>query len=208
MPSQGFQTVLVANRGEIAVRIQRACKKLGLRTVQVYSEADRDSMAVRMADSAVCIGAARSSESYLRGDLIVQAARSLGAQAIHPGYGFLSENPTFARLCEDEKLTFIGPSSAAIATMGNKASAREMAVRAEVPITPGSSGVVADADDARRVAAEIGYPVILTAVAGGGGRGRGTRVVEREADVREHFEAASREAQSAFSNPAMYVEKF
>ncbi|MBS0446328.1 MAG: acetyl-CoA carboxylase biotin carboxylase subunit [Proteobacteria bacterium] len=201
-----IRSVLIANRGEIAVRIQRACRELGLETVQVYSEADRDSLAVRMADRAVCIGPARSSESYLRGELIVQAARMLRADAVHPGYGFLSENAAFAALCEHEDLTFIGPPSSAIATMGDKASARAAAAEAGMPITPGSPGRLASADEARRVAAGLGYPVILKAVAGGGGRGM--RVVERESDIAAQFETASREAKAAFGDGAMYVEKY
>jgi acetyl-CoA carboxylase biotin carboxylase subunit len=204
--SRRIRRVLVANRGEIAVRIQRACRELGIEIVQVYSEADRDSMAVQLADHAVCIGPARSSESYLRADIVVQAAKALGADAIHPGYGFLSENASFARLCEREGVTFIGPPGDVIATMGDKASARAMAVAAGVPVTPGSSGIVASAGAALEVAATLGFPVILKAVAGGGGRGM--RVVEREADLAAHFEAAAREAKAAFGDGAMYVEKY
>lgn len=205
-PTRRIRRVLVANRGEIAVRIQRACRELGIDVVQVYSEADRDSMAVQLADYSVCIGPARSSESYLRADIIMQAAKALRADAIHPGYGFLSENASFARLCEQEGVTFIGPSGDVIATMGDKASARAMAVAAGVPVTPGSSGVVASAGAALEVACTLGYPVILKAVAGGGGRGM--RVVECEADLPAHFEAASREAKAAFGDGAMYVEKY
>ncbi len=201
-----LQRVLVANRGEIAVRIHRACHELGLPTVQVYSEADRDSMAVQMADRAVCIGPPRSSDSYLRGDLIVQAALALGADAVHPGYGFLSENAGFARLCDAHGLTFIGPPADAIAMMGDKARAREMAREAGMPVTPGSSGTLANAEAARAVAAELGYPVILKAVAGGGGRGM--RVVQAEADLAGHFDAAVHEARAAFGDGAVYVEKF
>jgi acetyl-CoA carboxylase biotin carboxylase subunit len=198
--------VLIANRGEIAVRIQRACRELGIEVVQVYSEADRDSMAVQLADHAVCIGPARSSDSYLRGEHIVQAAKALKADAIHPGYGFLSENAAFAALCERERLIFIGPPSEVIATMGDKASARAKAAEAGIPVTPGSSGTVETAAAALHVAATLGYPVILKAVAGGGGRGM--RVVEREADLQGYFEAAVREAKAAFGDGAMYVEKY
>ncbi len=205
-PTRPFRRVLVANRGEIAVRIQRACRELGLEVVQVYSEADRDSLAVQLADHAVCIGPARSADSYLRGDLILQAARAFQADAIHPGYGFLSENAAFAALCEREGVIFIGPPSSVIATMGDKASARAQAMAAGVPVTPGSSGIVETAEAALGVASELGYPVILKAVAGGGGRGM--RIVEREADLRGHFEAAVREAIAAFGNGAMYVEKY
>ena len=201
-----IRRVLIANRGEIAVRIQRACHELGIEVVQVYSEADRDSMAVRLADHAVCIGPARSSDSYLRGEHVVQAAKAFKADAIHPGYGFLSENAAFAALCEREGVIFIGPPSGVIATMGDKASARAMAVEAGVPVTPGSSGTVDSADTALRIAATLGYPVILKAVAGGGGRGM--RVVEREADLQGHFDAAAREAKAAFGDGAMYVEKY
>jgi len=205
-PSNRIRRVLVANRGEIAIRIQRACRELGLEVVQVYSDADRDSVAVQNADYAVRIGPPRSGDSYLRGDLIVEAAQALRADAIHPGYGFLSENAEFAALCEHNGLTFIGPSSSAIATMGNKASARAVARSAGVPITPGSSGTVADIGAARRVATELGFPIILKSVAGGGGRGM--RVVEREEDLEAHFNAAMREALAAFGDGAMYVERY
>jgi acetyl-CoA carboxylase, biotin carboxylase subunit len=198
--------VLVANRGEIAVRIHRACRELAIETAQVYSEADRDSMAVAMANYAVCIGPPRSSDSYLRGDRIVEAARGLRADAIHPGYGFLSENAAFARLCEQQDVIFIGPPADVIATMGDKASARAMAVEAGIPVTPGSSGTIASADAARALADQLGYPVILKAVAGGGGRGM--RVVMSEAELEDAFEAASREAKAAFGDGQMYIERF
>jgi acetyl-CoA carboxylase biotin carboxylase subunit len=201
-----IRRLLIANRGEIAVRIQRACRELGIETAQVYSEADRDSMAVRDADFAVCIGPARSSESYLRAETVVAAAQALRADAIHPGYGFLSENAAFARLCEREGITFIGPPGDVIATMGDKASARATAVAAGVPVTPGSSGTIPSAAAARETAARLGYPVILKAVAGGGGRGM--RIVEAEADLETHFDAAVREAKAAFGDGAMYVEKY
>ena len=201
-----IRRVLIANRGEIAVRIQRACRELGIETAQVYSEADRDSMAVRNADMALCIGPARSSDSYLRADAVIAAAKALRADAIHPGYGFLSENAAFARRCEQEGITFIGPSGDVIATMGDKASARATAMSAGVPVTPGSSGTVASAAAAREVASSLGYPVILKAVAGGGGRGM--RIVEAEADLAGHFDAAVREAKAAFGDGAMYLEKY
>lgn len=201
-----IRRILIANRGEIAVRIQRACRELGIEVVQVYSEADRNSMAVQLADHAVCIGPARSSDSYLRADYVVEAAKALRADAIHPGYGFLSENAAFAHLCERERIIFIGPPGDVIATMGDKASARAMAMAAGVPVTPGSNGTVASANAALQVAAQLGYPVILKAVAGGGGRGM--RIVEREPDLAAHFEAAVREAKAAFGDGAMYVEKY
>ncbi len=185
-----FKRVLVANRGEIAVRVQRACHELGLETVQVYSEADRDSLAVRLADRTVCIGPPRSADSYLRADAVVSAALTQGADAIHPGYGFLSENAAFARLCEQEGVTFIGPSADVISMMGDKAMARRMAEEAGVPTTPGSRGIVQDARDAQRIADDIGYPVILKATAGGGGQ------------------QAAREAKAAFGDGSIYVEKF
>ncbi len=208
MPSrQGpIRRLVVANRGEIAVRVQRACRELGIETVQIYSEADRDSLAVQMADQAVCIGPAASSKSYLRAQDIVHVALSRQADAIHPGYGFLAENAAFADLCENEGLSFVGPPGRVIALMGDKASARKMAVEADVPVTPGSSGTVASATEAEAVAATLGYPVILKAVAGGGGRGM--RVVQRQADLAAHFEAASREAQAAFGDGTMYLEKY
>jgi acetyl-CoA carboxylase, biotin carboxylase subunit len=205
-PGRPIRRLLVANRGEIAVRIQRACRELGIQTVQVYSEADRDSLAVRMADTAVCIGPARAAESYLRGERIVEAALALGADAIHPGYGFLSERAAFAQLCESEGVTFVGPSAEAIATMGDKARARTVARQAGVPVTPGSTGPVADARAALDVAATLGYPVLLKAVAGGGGRGM--RVVHRAADLAAHFQNAEQEAQAAFGDAAIYVEKY
>ena len=201
-----IRRLVIANRGEIAVRIQRACRELGVETVQAYSEADRNSLAVQLADHAVCIGPARSSESYLRADKLVHLAETLQADAIHPGYGFLSENAAFANLCEAHGIAFVGPPGRVIALMGDKASARAMAVEADVPVTPGSSGTVATPVEAARVAATLGYPVILKAVAGGGGRGM--RVVEREGDLADQFMAASREAKAAFGDGAMYVEKY
>ena len=205
-PSSAFKRVLVANRGEIAVRVHRACRELGLETVQVYSEADRDSLAVRMADRAVCIGPARSAQSYLRAEVVVSAALTQGAGAIHPGYGFLSENAAFARMVREAGLVFIGPSPEVIAMMGDKAMARRMAQDAGVPVTPGSEGTLESPEQAQRLAARIGYPVILKATAGGGGRGM--RVVRRAEDLSAQFEQASREAKSAFGDGSVYVEKF
>jgi acetyl-CoA carboxylase biotin carboxylase subunit len=205
-PTRPIRRVLIANRGEIAVRIQRACRELGIEVVQVYSEADRNSMAVQLADHAVCIGAARSSESYLKADTVIEAAKAFNADAIHPGYGFLSENASFARLCEQQDVIFIGPPSDVIATMGDKASARAMALAAGMPITPGSSGIVTSAADALAIAETIGYPVILKAVAGGGGRG--LRIVEHKTTLTGHFDDASREAKAAFGDGSMYLEKY
>jgi acetyl-CoA carboxylase biotin carboxylase subunit len=201
-----FRRVLVANRGEIAVRIHRACHELGLETVQVYSEADRDSLPVLLADHTVCIGPARSALSYLNGQFILSAARMCRAEAIHPGYGFLSENAAFARACEQEGVVFIGPSSESIAMMGDKARARAIADEADIPTTPGSRGTVTDAAHARSVADGIGYPVLLKAAAGGGGRGM--REVHRSDDLVSQYENAAREAKAAFGDDAIYVEKF
>ncbi|MGE5089723.1 MAG: acetyl-CoA carboxylase biotin carboxylase subunit [Candidatus Levyibacteriota bacterium] len=197
---------MVANRGEIAVRIIRACRDLGIETVQVHSEADRDSLAVMLADRTVCIGPAHSRQSYLNGEFIVSAALTQGADAIHPGYGFLSENAEFAELCQGAGITFVGPPAQAIRKMGDKAMARRMAEEAGVPVTPGSPGVVADADSARAVAAGLGYPVLIKAVAGGGGRGM--RVVRTPADIEAQFAEAAREAVAAFGDGSLYVEKY
>lgn len=204
--AQSLRRVLVANRGEIAVRIIRACRELGLETLQVFSEADRDSLAVRLADRAICIGPARSAQSYLNAEFIVSAALVNGADAIHPGYGFLSENPHFAALCEKEGVRFIGPSSRVISLMGDKAMARRMAEEAGVPTTPGSQGTVADAEQALEVAHGLGYPVLLKAASGGGGRGM--RVVNQESELAARFVDASREAKAAFGDSSIYVEKF
>jgi len=201
-----FRRVLIANRGEIAVRILRACQELSLETVQVYSEADRDSLPVRLADHSVCIGPARSAQSYLNGQFVLSAAKMFRADAIHPGYGFLSENADFARACEQEGIAFVGPSSEAIAMMGDKARARAVAEEAGVPTTPGSRGTVRDAAHARSVADSLGYPVILKAAAGGGGRGM--REVHRSEDLVLQYEDAAREARAAFGDDAIYVERF
>lgn len=204
--AQPFKRILVANRGEIAVRIIRACRELGLETVQVYSDADRDSLAVRLADRAVCIGPPRSSQSYLNAEFIVSAALIHQADAIHPGYGFLSENAHFAGLCEREGVTFIGPSARVISLMGDKAMARRMAEEAGVPTTPGSAGKLDGVAQARAVAAELGYPVILKAAAGGGGRGM--RIVWSENDIATQYTDAAREAKAAFNDDSIYIEKY
>lgn len=201
-----IRRVLIANRGEIAVRIIRACKELKIESVAVYSEADRDSLHVRMADKAVCIGLASASKSYLNARAILATALAYKADAIHPGYGFLSENPEFALLCEQEGVTFVGPSSQTIRSMGDKVAARVLAQRAGVPTTPGSEGAIEDIKEAQKVAAEIGYPVLLKASAGGGGRGM--RVVESPSDLDKNLKEAMGEAQSAFGNPAVYIEKY
>jgi acetyl-CoA carboxylase biotin carboxylase subunit len=201
-----IRRILVANRGEIAVRIVRACRELGIEAIQAYSEADRDSLAVQLADGAICIGPAPSAQSYLKGDALIGAARTAKADAIHPGYGFLSENAAFAGACDDAGIVFVGPPAAAIAGMGDKAAARRIAAEAGVPITPGSNGIVADARAARESARALGYPVLLKATAGGGGRGM--RIVRDDAELEARFADAAREAQAAFGDRALYVEKF
>ena len=200
-----FNKVLIANRGEIALRIIRACKELGIRTVAVYSEADVDSLHVQLADEAICIGAAPSSESYLKLDRIVSAAEVADVDAIHPGYGFLSENAHFAEVCESCKLKFIGPPASAMHAMGDKNSARAWARKAGVPVTPGSDGIVETEKEAIKVAKKIGYPLMIKAVSGGGGRGM--RMAHNEPSLVTGFYAARHEAEKAFGNPAVYIEK-
>jgi len=200
------KTVLVANRGEVALRIQRACRLLGHRVVQVYSEADRDSLPVKMADQAVCIGKAASNMSYLNPIAILGAAKLTGAEAIHPGYGFLSERAEFADQVRAEGLVFVGPSGKSISLMGEKSVARDMAKKAGVPTVPGSPGLLTDLDHARMIAKEIGYPVLLKATAGGGGRGM--RVVDSEAMLAKAYQEASTEAELAFGDRGLYMEKY
>jgi acetyl-CoA carboxylase biotin carboxylase subunit len=199
-----FTRVLVANRGEIAVRVIRACRELGIETVAVYSTADRDSLHVHLADRAVCIGPPSPAESYLNVRALIGAAETTGAQAVHPGYGFLAENEAFARACEENDLVFIGPRPESIEVMGDKARARTTMDLAGVPIVPGS-GTVGSAAEAAGFADEVGYPVLLKATAGGGGRGM--RLVESADELAKAFQAASAEAQAAFSNGSLYVEK-
>ena len=201
-----FDTVLIANRGEIAVRVMRTCKTLGLRTVAVYSEADRDALHVRTADVAVEIGPAPSADSYLRLDRVLEAARETGAQAIHPGYGFLSENADFARACAAAGIVFIGPPPEAIEKMGDKTAARRLMREAGIPMAPGTTDAIADPHEAARVADGIGYPVLVKAAAGGGGKGM--RVVEHSDEFLSSFERASSEAQNAFGDGRVYVEKY
>ncbi len=201
-----FRTVLVANRGEIARRIVRGCRALGLRTVAVYSEADRDAPHVKDADHAVLIGPAPARQSYLDLERLLAAARESGADAVHPGYGFLSENWRFAQACADAGLTFIGPSPAAIRAMGDKTEARRRMAAAGVPTVPGSPDAVADVGDAEIVAREIGYPIILKAAAGGGGIGMAR--VAREQDLPTAFASATRRAESAFGRAEVYIERY
>jgi acetyl-CoA carboxylase, biotin carboxylase subunit len=200
-----FSKVLIANRGEIALRIIRACKELGVATVAIYSEADVDSLHVQLADEAVCIGPAQSAESYLKIDRIISAAEITDVDAIHPGYGFLAENAHFAEVCASCNIKFIGPSPAAIRTMGDKNAAREQARKAGVPVCPGSDGVIDSEKTALRIAKKIGYPVMLKAVAGGGGRGM--RPAHNDGSLIQAFHAARTEAEKAFGNGDVYIEK-
>jgi acetyl-CoA carboxylase biotin carboxylase subunit len=201
-----FKKVLIANRGEIALRVLWACRELGLRTVAVYSEADANSLHVRFADEAVCIGPARSIESYLNIPAIISAAEITGADAIHPGYGFLSESAYLAEICEACSIKFIGPGPQAIRLMGDKSRAKRAMMKAGVPVVPGSNGVIEDEERAVRVAREISFPVILKASAGGGGRGM--RIVRSPGDLAQAFRAAQAEAQAAFGVPDVYIEKY
>lgn len=201
-----FKKILIANRGEIAVRIIRACKELDIKTVAVYSEADRDSLHVKLADEAFCIGPAPSSKSYLNKVNIIAAAEVAGADAIHPGYGFLSENANFSEICESCGIKFIGPSRDALERMGAKAVARETMMAAGVPVVPGTEGVVTDKDEAIKIANEIGYPVIVKASAGGGGKGM--RVAQSKNDLIKAIQTAQAEAEAAFGNAEVYIEKY
>lgn len=201
-----IKKILVANRGEIAVRIIRASKELGIKTVAVYSEADRDSLHVELADEAYCIGPAPSTESYLNVTNILSVATSTGVDAIHPGYGFLAENADFAEICDEVNIKFIGPSAESIQKMGIKDIARKTMEEAGVPIVPGSDGILESEDAAAKLADEIGYPVIIKATAGGGGRG--IRVARDEKELRSGFKVTQKEAEQAFGNPGVYLEKF
>lgn len=198
--------ILVANRGEIALRVMRSAKEMGIKTVAVYSEADRQALHVRFADEAVCIGAPPSAESYLRIDKIIEAARKTGAQAIHPGYGFLSENEDFAQAIEDAGLIFIGPSAKSIEVMGSKLAAKEAVAKFNVPLVPGTSEPIDDINAAKKIAKDIGYPILIKASAGGGGKGM--RIVERESEFQEQMERAVSEATSAFGDGSVFIEKY
>ncbi|HZC35565.1 MAG TPA: acetyl-CoA carboxylase biotin carboxylase subunit [Chthoniobacterales bacterium] len=200
-----FNKILIANRGEIALRIIRACKELGIATVAIYSEADIDSLHVQLADEAVCVGQAPSSESYLKIDRIISAAEITDVDAIHPGYGFLAENPHFADVCASCNIKFIGPSAQAIRAMGDKNAAREQARKAGVPVTPGSDGTIDTEQQALKIAKKIGYPVMIKAVAGGGGRGM--RTAHNDGSLIQGFHAARTEAEKAFGNSGVYIEK-
>jgi acetyl-CoA carboxylase biotin carboxylase subunit len=201
-----LKKVLIANRGEIALRVISACKELGIRTVAVYSEADRNSLHVKFADEAICIGPPRPGDSYLNVPAVISAAEIANVDAIHPGYGLLSENANFAEVCRVSNIKFIGPPPEVTRLMGEKEKARQAMKAAKVPILPGSDGVVADADDALQWAAQVGYPVILKAKAGGGGRGM--RIVRSAEELPNLYAAASQEAANAFGNGEMYMEKF
>ena len=201
-----IKKVLIANRGEIALRIVRACNELGIKTLAVYSEADVQSLHVQLADEAICIGPAVSGQSYLKADRIIAAAEIADVDAIHPGYGFLSENADFAEECADCNIKFIGPSSDALINFGDKAKAREMAVKAKVPVIPGSDGIVKNEKDALSVAKKIGFPVIIKAVAGGGGKGM--RTANNAVAFSKEYNSARNEAEKAFGNGDVYLEKF
>ena len=201
-----FKKVLIANRGEIALRIIRACKELGIKTVAVYSTHDDDALHTVFADEAVCIGPAASNLSYLDAKRIIAAAEITGAEAIHPGYGFLAENAEFAQMCNECEITFIGPSSEVISKMGDKAEAKKAMIEAGVPVIPGSKGIIKNEEEARKIAVDMGYPVILKAVAGGGGKGM--RVVQSEKSLENSFLMARAEAEAAFGNGDLYLEKY
>ncbi|MGG0943070.1 acetyl-CoA carboxylase biotin carboxylase subunit [Bacillus subtilis] len=201
-----IKKLLIANRGEIAVRIIRACRELGIETVAVYSEADKDALHVQMADEAFCIGPKASKDSYLNVTNIVSVAKLTGTDAIHPGYGFLAENADFAELCEEVNVTFVGPSADAISKMGTKDVARETMKQAGVPIVPGSQGIIENVEEAVSLANEIGYPVIIKATAGGGGKG--IRVARTEEELINGIKITQQEAATAFGNPGVYIEKY
>lgn len=202
----GINKVLIANRGEIAVRIIRACQELGIETVAVFSEADREALHVQLADEAYCIGPTAAKQSYLDFTSIMSVATLTGVDAIHPGYGFLSENPDFAELCAECNISFIGPSAAAISKMGTKDIARETMREAGVPVVPGSTGIVSTVDEATDIASHIGYPVIIKATAGGGGKG--IRVAHNEEELINGVRLTQQEAETAFGNPGVYLEKY
>ncbi|MGO8818669.1 MAG: acetyl-CoA carboxylase biotin carboxylase subunit [Terriglobia bacterium] len=201
-----FRKILIANRGEIAVRVMRACREMSIRTVAVFSDVDRKSLHVRYADEAYSIGPAPSTESYLRIDRIIDAARRSDSEAIHPGYGFVAENPDFARACEGAGMTFIGPPVRAMELMGSKTAARHALIQAGLPVVPGTDRIIESLDEVERLARQIGYPVMLKASAGGGGKG--LRMVREESEMESAYRTARSEAQNAFNDSAVYVEKY
>lgn len=201
-----FKKILIANRGEIALRVIRTCKEMGIKTVAVYSTADKESLPVRFADEAVCIGPAESSKSYLSISNIIAAAEITNADAIHPGYGFLSENEKFSRVCQEHNIKFIGALPEQIAAMGDKATAKATMIKAGVPCVPGSEGLLKDLDDAKKQAKKIKYPVMMKATAGGGGKGM--RIIWKEEDLEAAWDSAKKEAATSFGNDGLYMEKF
>ncbi len=198
--------ILVANRGEIAIRVMKTAQKMGIKTVAVYSTVDRNALHVKFADEAVCIGEAASSQSYLRGDKIIEVAKELGVDAIHPGYGFLSENAQFAELCEKNNIIFIGPKSKAIEMMGNKLAAKEAVKDYDIPMVPGTEDAITDIEEAKKIATSIGFPILIKAAAGGGGKGM--RIVEKEADFTSQMDRAISEAVNAFGDGSVFIEKY
>ncbi len=198
--------ILVANRGEIAIRVMKTAQKMGIKTVAVYSTVDRNALHVKFADEAVCIGEAASSQSYLKGDKIIEVAKALGVDAIHPGYGFLSENSQFAELCEKNDIIFIGPKSKAIEMMGNKLAAKDAVKDYDIPMVPGTEDAITDIEEAKKIATKIGFPILIKAAAGGGGKGM--RVVEKEADFTAQMDRAISEAVNAFGDGAVFIEKY
>ena len=201
-----FKKILIANRGEIAVRIIRTCKEMGIKTVAIYSETDKNALHVQLADESVCIGPDKAKDSYLNEKNILSATVLKGAEAIHPGFGFLSENSKFARMCEECNIAFIGPDFSNIELMGNKSNAREVMKKAGIPIVPGSDGVINEYEDALKIAEKMGYPVMIKASSGGGGRG--IRIVHKEEDLKNAFNTAKAEAKACFGDSSMYIEKF
>jgi len=205
-PVKSIGKILIANRGEIAVRVIRACRDMGIISVAVFSEADRDSLHTHIADESVCIGGALAKDSYLNMSAVITAAQISGADAIHPGYGFLSENTNFVRLCEENEIIFIGPSAGPIAMMGNKAEAKKVMAKAGVPVIPGSDGAVGSLDEAEKICGEIGYPVLIKASSGGGGRG--IRLVEDKNALKNAYDMCRTEARASFGDDEIYIEKF
>ncbi|MGN6370823.1 MAG: biotin carboxylase N-terminal domain-containing protein, partial [Phycisphaerae bacterium] len=201
-----FQRILIANRGEIALRIIRACKELGVESVVVYSEADRSASYLKLADQAICIGPGPAAESYLNIPRIISAAEIADVQAIHPGFGFLSENAHFAEVCRDCKIEFIGPSVEAMRMLGSKLASKELAKKCHVPLTPGSAGEIKSEEEAVEVAGKIGYPVIIKASAGGGGRGM--RIAHNDISLRSGIKQAQSEAEAAFKDGTVFIEKY
>ena len=201
-----LKKVLIANRGEIAVRIIRACREMGIRTVAIYSEADKDALHVKLADQAICIGPAKSSKSYLNMKAILEAACLTGADSIHPGFGFLSENANFAKICEEMGIKFIGPNHKLIELLGNKSKAKETMKNAGVPVVPGSNGLIYSKNEATKLAEKIKYPVILKASAGGGGRG--IRIARNKEELEKAYSLVKQEAKVSFNDDSIYMEKF